>query len=373
MPADPWSRDLLSVALLTILASVLIPAWDIARINFLHTVAGHMASSVLLPALGFLLALRCGAVDLSVWVCSGVGGVVAGMLIAGGHGVPLACAAGAASGLAIGLANAVLVALVRLPSPIVTFATACVAIWIVGSLVPGRSVEIPEFTFEGWLDWHSSPVLAIRVLAVSFVYLSALLGLLAIDFAVWRGVPFPRWVGLFAALASSGMLSALGGMLWLVDNSQAPLPTRVIDDLRLPAAAILAGGLFLGRQGRELLAGMSLPAALLIATIWRQKVWLLPAPGMGLALQMLVMLSMTIAVHLSFGQYVEARGSDRKLPRASVLLTLGGIVLVAAAAEARSTTTQGLFHAAGIAVWLSGMPALIASMRQEARLNTGLD
>ena len=366
MPADPWSRDVLSVALLLILASVLIPAWDIARMNFLHTVVGHMASFLLLPALGFLLALRCGAIDLSVWVTSGVAGVAAAVLIARGLPVPVAFAAAAGVGLAMGLVNAAGVALLGLPSLLVTFAVAEVAMWLLGTLGVAGAVEIPELTYEGWFAWHSSPVLAIRVLVVALTYLSALLGLLMIDYAVWRGVKFPRRVCVFAAMASSGLLSGLGGALWLLDNSRAPVPTRLIDDLRIPAAAILAGGLFLGRRGRELLAGMSLPAAMLIVTIWRQKAWNLP--GLGLALQLLVMTGMTIAVHLAFGQYVDARGSGRRLPTASVLLTVSGITLVAAAANFQSRLVHELFHLAGLAVWLSGMPTVMAAMHQEARL-----
>lgn len=369
MPADPWSRDVLSVALLLILASVLIPAWDIARVDLLQTVIGHMVSFLLLPALGFLLALRCGAIDLSVWVTSAVAGVVAAVLISRGMAPPLAFAAGAGVGLGIGLINAVGVGLCGLPSLIVTFVVAHAAIWIVGAAVVGRSVSVPELAFQGWLSWHSSPMLAVRVLVVAFVYLSALLGLLMIDYAVWRGIDFPRRASLFAAMAASGLLSGIGGVLWLLDNSRAPAPTRLIDDLRIPAAAILAGGLFLGRKGRELLAAISLPAAMLITTIWRQKAWNLPC--FGLALQMLVMTGMTIAVHLAFGQYVAARGSDRKMPTISVLLTISGITLVAAAANFHNRLVHEIFHLAGIAVWLSGMPAVIMAMRQEARLEAG--
>jgi hypothetical protein len=149
------------------------------------------------------------------------------------------------------------------------------------------------------------------------------------------------------------------------------MPTRVIDDLRIPAAAILAGGLFLGRKGRELLAGMSLPAAVLLATIWQQKAWVMTSPGLGLAPQLLVLMGMTIAVHLAFGQYVEARGSGRRMPAVSVLLTVAGIALVAAAANFRAFWVHDLFHLAGVAVWLAGMPAIIVSMRQEARLAQG--
>jgi len=367
LPRDPWSRDLLGVALLLILGSVLIPSWKIAEVNFLHMVIGHMASYLLLPALGFLLALRCGAIDLSVWVVSCLGGIVASVMIASGQPVPLAFAAGAGAGLAVGLLNAALVGLIGLPSVLVTAGTGWGAIWLVGRYVPAREVEIPELLYQGWLSWHSSPVLAFRVLTIACVYLSALLGLAMIDWAVWRRVHFPRRASLLAALAASGLVSGLGGALWLLDNNLAPIPTRLIDDLRVPAAAILAGGLFHGRRGRELLTGMSLPAALLITTIWRQKVWYLPAPGQGLALQLLLMTGMVIATHLAFGQYIEARGTGRRLPTAAVLLTISGVTLVAAAANFGARGVQDVFHLAGVVVWLAAMPMIVLSMRHEVR------
>ncbi len=373
LPADPYTRDVLSVALLLILASVLIPAWDLARVNFLHMVAGHMTSNLLLLALGFLLALRCGAIDLSVWVVAGLGGVVAATMINSGYGVPTAFVVAGLAGLAVGLANGLLVGLVGLPSPLVTGLVGVGMVWLMGSLVPGRQLTVGEHTFDVYF-WHSTGVLAIRLILVAGVYLAAMLVLVGVDWAVWAGAKFPRRLTLTAALTASGVLAAMGGAALLIDNGLAPVPTRLIDDLRVPAAALLAGGLFLGRRGRELLAGLSLPSALLICTIWRQKAWNLPAPGLGWALQMFVMMGMVIAVHVAFGRYVEARGTNRRLPAVAMLQTLVGIAIVAAAANFRYWPVHDALHLAGLAIWLAGMPALIISFRHEHRLGAiGLD
>jgi len=367
LPADPYTRDVLSVALLLILASVLIPAWDLAKVNFLHMVAGHMTSNLLLLALGFLLALRCGAIDLSVWVVAGLGGVVAASMINSGYGVPAAFIVAGLAGLAVGLINGLLVGLVGLPSPLVTGLVGVGLIYLVGLLVPGRQITVDEHTFDVYF-WHSSGVLAIRLILVAGIYLAAMLVLVGVDWAVWVGVKFPRRLTLTAALTASGVLAALGGAALLIDNGLAPLPTRLIDDLRVPAAALLAGGLFLGRRGRELLAGLSLPSALLICTIWRQKAWNLPAPGLGWALQMFVMMGMVIAVQVAFGRYVEARGTGRRLPTVAMLQTLAGTAIVAAAANFRYWPVHDILHLAGLAIWLAGMPALIISFRREHRL-----
>jgi hypothetical protein len=373
MPADPYSRDVLSVALLLILASVLIPSWDMARDTLLSMVAAHMASSLLLGALGFLLALRCGALDLSVWALAGLGGVVAAGLINSGVGVWPAFAVAGAAGLAVGVINGVLVAAVGLPSPLVTSATAMGVIWLLGWLIPGRQIAVPEQAFDAYF-WRGSGVLAVRVMMVSVVFLATVAVLAVVDSTVWMGRQFPRRLSLAAALAASGLLAGLSGAAFLLDNGLAPVPTRLIDDLRVPAAALLAGGLFLGRRGRELLAGMSLPSALLICTIWRQKAWNLPAPGLGWDLQMLVLMGMVIATHLAFGRYAEARGTGRRLPSVGVLLTIIGIAAVAAAANFRYWPVHDALHLAGIAIWLAGMPAVIISFRRERRLAAmGLD
>jgi ribose/xylose/arabinose/galactoside ABC-type transport system permease subunit len=373
MPADPYSRDVLSVALLLILASVLIPSWDMARDTLLPMVAAHMASSLLLAAMGFLLALRCGAIDLSVWAVAGLGGVVAAALINSGVGVWPAFAVAGAAGLAVGLLNGGLVGVVGLPSPLVTSVTGMGVIWLLAWLIPGRQITVPEQAFDAYFG-HVSGVLAVRVMMVSAVFLAAVVVLAVVDWTVWMGTEFPRRLSLTAALAASGLLAALGGAAFLIDNGLAPVPTRLIDDLRVPAAALLAGGLFLGRRGRELLAGLSLPSALLICTIWRQKAWNLPAPGLGWELQMLVLMGMVIAVHLAFGRYVEARGTGRRLPGVGVLLTVAGIAAVAAAANFRYWPVHDALHLVGIAIWLAGMPAVIISFRRERRLAaTGLD
>jgi ribose/xylose/arabinose/galactoside ABC-type transport system permease subunit len=369
MPADPYSRDVLSVALLLILASVLIPSWDMARDTLLSMVAAHMASSLLLASLGFLLALRCGALDLSVWALAGLGGVVAAGLINSGVGVWPAFAVAGAAALAVGLLNGVLVAAVGLPSPLVTSATAMGVIWLLGWLIPGRQIAVPEQAFDAYF-WHRSGVLGVRVMMVSVVFLATVAVLAVVDWTVWMGRQFPRRLSLAAALAASGLLAGLGGAAFLLDNGLAPVPTRLIDDLRVPAAALLAGGLFLGRRGRELLAGLSLPSAMLICTIWRQKAWNLPAPGLGWDLQMLVLMGMVIAAHLAFGRWVAVRDStDRPLvPQLSVLLTVWGIALVAAAANFRNRNVHEALHIAGVGIWLAGIPTVIISFRRERRL-----
>ncbi|MHC4983703.1 MAG: ABC transporter permease subunit, partial [Planctomycetota bacterium] len=121
---QPWARDTLGLGLLIALAAVFYPFWQVSPWRYITDVAGQMASPHLLPALGFCLALRCGAIDLSVWASASLGGLVAGGLINAGAPPGLALAAACAAGLAPGAINAALVSFARLPSPIVTLAVA---------------------------------------------------------------------------------------------------------------------------------------------------------------------------------------------------------------------------------------------------------
>jgi hypothetical protein len=117
------------------------------------------------------------------------------------------------------------------------------------------------------------------------------------------------------------------------------------------------------RETYEGCPGLSLPAAMLITTVWRQKVWHLPVPGWGHELQLLVLAGMTVVVHLSFGRYLDLRQTGRRLPTVSALLTMAGLTLVAAAAMFTGRTARELLHASGVAVWLAGAIALLASYR----------
>ena len=121
---NPWAQDIFGMGLLLGLAAMLVPAWDTGDQRYISDVAGQMASFYLLPAMGFLLCLRCGAIDLSVWAAAALGGMVAAGLIAADVAPVLAFAAALGSGLALGVVNGALVAGLRLPSAVVSLAVA---------------------------------------------------------------------------------------------------------------------------------------------------------------------------------------------------------------------------------------------------------
>jgi hypothetical protein len=98
-----------------------------------------------------------------------------------------------------------------------------------------------------------------------------------------------------AALVVSGLLSAVGGGLWLIENHSTPMPDQLIGTWRIPAAAVLAGGLLLTGPGRTLLAGICLPVAMAVAVAWRDQ-WACARPCMEA--QWLVLIAMALLTQL---------------------------------------------------------------------------
>lgn len=388
----PWRRDVPWLGLLVLLAAVLIGG-DVAELceairardaeaiyRIEDSLVGHMTSPYLLGALGFLLALRSGAIDLSVWVCAGLGGVVAACRINAGAAVPAALGLGVAAGLCVGAVNGVLVAFVRLPSVVVTLVTALAVMWIMQAAVPGRQVEVPVGSFGGWHIVQTAPgdqaapgpdgapavvekalpLAMTRRLLVVAAFAAAVVGLFVVDAADRLGCPIGRKWKLLGAMCASGLLAAAGGICWLLEHGQTPVPTRPVGDLRIPAAVVLAGGAFLSGRTRTLLAAAALPGSLLLATVWRQEVWSLHAHGY--ALQMVLLVGMTIVAQIAIAGLLPGR-ARRRLHLASAAMTVSGIVILAGAACFTRQADRWLFHAGGMAVWLIGAALLVAAGR----------
>jgi len=400
---SPWVRDVLGLAFLAALGVALLPVWglDLSALasaarsdgpqrqlvrEAARRFSGQISAWYLLPALGFALSLRRGAIDLSVWAVAGVGGVVAAAVLNAGMGPGWAFAAALGAGGALGAVNAALVAGARVPSILVTTATAVVLLWAAGTCVGERSIDLPARAFD---DWHLTkvvltgakpvasqpgrgaarvelqtreiwlPLRVTRMLVVGVTYSLVVLVLLifsATDIGT-RDVAAGR--KLFAALCASGMLAAVGGACWLLDHPQsAPVPTRLVDDLRIPAAALLAGAAFFGRC-RAVLTALCLPGALLLATAWRQEVWHLQASGY--ALQLVLLAGMAVAVHIGLA-HATARGTRSKpLAGAAAAVILAGLLVVAWAVNAQDHSQRRLYHSIGLGIWLAGTIALLVS------------
>ena len=347
-------RHWLGMGLLGVLAVTVLPAWglngsvfavDADGLHVLNTFVRVLGQFYLLPAMAFWLALRRGAVDLSVWAVSGLGGLLAAMLINAGMSVPASFALAVGAGLAIGAVNGLVAAWTRFASPVFTLIVAAIIVAGAAHLAPQRSVRVPDETFgsplapdvaDAWADAEkgdardAGPLLPeqLRMVLVLIAYAAVMAAMLS-----WRLASpgarrrAPDRLGLFAAMAAAGALSAAAGAFWLVDQGAAPVPTRLIGDLRVPAAALLAGGILWIGRGRTILSGLFLPISVLLVTAWRQEVTALAdvQRSSGYALQLLLLICMLLSAHLALMVVIRARGPLRTVAGVClgvILLTL---------------------------------------------------
>jgi predicted ABC-type sugar transport system permease subunit len=321
--------------------------------------------------MGFMLALRCGAVDLSVWASAGLGGVVSAVLLGKGQPPAVAIAAGISAGAVCGLINGVLVAGLRLPCPIISGLMAFGLIRWLGTRFPSGEIVLGDGALDGLLggfqsvaDWLGLPEVTLQAaaaIAVFVIYSVTMLVILNGEVVERHSERkfSERW-RLLAALTASGALSAAGGVAWLVEHKMTPVPGRPVDDLVIPAAALLAGGLYLAGAGRTLLAGVLLPGALAVATGWRQEVLNLRSDFLvGYPLQLVCLMAMVAIARyaMSCAAIVGRRHG------AALALAWGssvGIAVFAASVWAETPEARDIMHAAGGAMWLAGAAGAIA-------------
>jgi len=319
----------------------------------------------LLPAMGFMLALRCGAVDLSVWAIAGLGGVVSALVLGAGLPPAVAILAGIAAGAICGLINGILVAGLRLPCPIISGLMAFGLILVLGRAYPSGEIALDEGSLSGLLggfqsvsDWLGMPEVTLQgaaILAVFILYSVTMLVILNGEVVErHRGRGFSERWRLLVSLTASGALSAAGGVSWLIEHEVAPVPGRPLDDLVIPAGALLAGGLYLAGPGRTLLAGVLLPFALAVVAGWRQEVLNLRSDFLvGYPLQVAVLVMMVaIARYAMTCAAIVSRWHGVAL--ALAWSSSVGIAIFAASVWAETPALRGVLHAAGGGVWLAG-------------------
>lgn len=390
---------MLAMGLIIVLAVILLPSWGIEWGIFIPTnvdperieqvrdvfddVMNQMASCYLLAALGFCLVLRCGMIDLSIWSVSGLSGVLAALLINAGIGPVAAFATAISAGLAIGALNGFLATRTRIPSFIITLVTAALTMWLAQSLAAERTVDVDESTFGRWhirveakvstdgnektkantkdssatgktvTNYRMCSPAVTRMLLVGVGY-----SLTMIIILIWgmaerhRRMNPGRW-RVFFAMAASGALAAASGALWMIDHNSAPAPERIVGDLRIPAAALLAGGALLIGPGRTLLVGLFLPISLLLVTIWRQEV--LPLnflQGFGYATQTALLAAMVLTIYAGFTGLLQSRGKMRAIYIACFVTAVCGIILTAMQTRENTYDARRIRDLLGISLWL---------------------
>ncbi len=393
--ALPVGREILGIVIIVLLAARLLPGW-VADWNttWFNDDMGQMARPYLLPALAMLLALRQGAIDLSVWMCFALGNLVAAWGVNAGLPAWSALALGSAAGLVPGAASALLVSRLRVPAPIVTLVVAVALLFVMQGTFK-QTIRVGDDAFINWhllretaasaaadsdgapVEWINAPLGATRTLLSAGVLSFVLVALLGLNMRAREEDGGDRRKKLFAALLAGGALSAAGGAIWTLGNMHAPVPHAIVGDLTIPAAALLAGAAFYVHGGGTLLAGILLPPAMLLSIIWRD-VWFLGYEGWDM--QVLLLIGMVLVLHLAAGRALRPIIRLRWAYTLAALAALAGL-LVMASARHGDWQSQNSKHVvglvlAGASLALCGLAALIArhkGITAEYLLSTGND
>jgi rhamnose transport system permease protein len=231
-----------------------------------------------LLALGETMVIVSRNVDLSIGSVVGLSAYVSASLFGKIHGIPIVVVflVGLGIGLAVGVANGLMVAIGRVPSLVVTLATLYIVrgldILIVGGnevvaqTLPNAFIEIPRAGVYG------VPYLAIViavVIGVGAYYLRSYRSgreLYAIgsnpEAARLVGIPVGRRV--FTAFAVSGAIAGVAGVLWAAQYQTVDSNAGTGYELTVIASVVVGGVAIFGGSGSAVGAAIG---ALLLQTI----------------------------------------------------------------------------------------------------------
>ena len=341
------SYDLFNGGLLVLLTLLILPGWHALGGGTRSDMSNLLASSYLPAAMGFLIALRYGTVDLSVWASMGLSGVVSAGMILRGVSPWVALPVGVACGTGVGMINALCLSRIRtrLPGFLVTAMVGILVILSIHAFTDARQLVIDDDALSGWNTFLDrcfqmsqsaeyqgqliAPLVTLRMGIVFLAWSMTLLVLLVGDMktAGWPR-PFARWWVRPVSLIVSGSLAGVSGVAWLVDHGSTPVPGRLIDGLTIPIAVLLAGSVLLQGRGRTMLAGICLPMSLLLTQLWEQTIW--PLSIMGYSIHLLALGALVLLAQLAFVWGLDNTRIGRLLAWVACLLSLVALGIVAA-------------------------------------------
>ncbi len=367
--------DIRALLPLMVITAFLLPRWSGPADAYVTDVAAQVASPYLLAAMGMMLAMRMGVLDLSVWMTLSAGGLAAAALIIRGVSPWLAFLTAAALGGLIGTLNGFVVVGRRWPSLTATAGVGLFVFVLLQAVVPTHELVLPDGAFEDWLitapaqptaegelatQTVTFPLGVTQSILIAGVYSLVMAMLLTTRHTGRRHARRARWLVLIA----SGALSAMGGACVLLDHGSAFVPQLPFDDLRIPAAVLLAGTAALGGPGRTMMAGFCLPIAMLAATMWRMLVW--PMGSVGIEWQMVLLVALALMITLAV-RYVRV-GRTRRSTATAYGLTLLAIAGLALGALVHSHHTRtGLRYLATVVAIAAALRLTLTIRRRKQR------
>lgn len=224
--------------------------------NFVNIL--RQASEIGIMAIPLTLLLVAGYMDLSVGSIMGLSGIVVGMLMRAGVGVPLAILAGLAAGVAVGLLNGFMIGCLNIQGVVVTIGTQVMIRGLCYIITQGRAVSgYPRAFFalnktaagipiSVWV-WITLSVLAIIVLERSYIGRNIKgIGNNATA-CVYSGVPVRRYKVLLFAFC--GLVTAVASVFLISRISSAEATLGSGYELDVITAALLGGVSIMGGKG----------------------------------------------------------------------------------------------------------------------------
>jgi ribose/xylose/arabinose/galactoside ABC-type transport system permease subunit len=254
-------REILVTAVIVIVVAASTAAhpyfWASGNLAFIF------ADSVVIAflALGESFVMIGRGIDLSVGAIMGLSAIFVGFRIQN-DGISLlpAVLLGAAVGIVLGLGNAVLVGVIRLPPIIATLGTLSVYSGLEFVITNGNQVDtIPNSITNLGSNTVLPGIPVIALLTLPFVLIAAWVlryttfgrSIYAVgddaEAAYRAGLPVQRI--LFSTYLISGLFAGLGGVAYLIYTSGASSTTGINDNLTAIAAAIIGGTALTGGVG----------------------------------------------------------------------------------------------------------------------------
>ncbi|WP_237480613.1 ABC transporter permease [Lichenibacterium dinghuense] len=254
-------RSELAIAAAILLIDVVVSFWSPQVFSAGNTAnVAQAAAPLVIMALGELLVVITGGIDLSVGSTFSLSGMVAGLALGAGWSWPSATLAGLALGAAVGLVNGLLVTFVGLAPFVVTLITYAVAGSLAFVITDGHSIAIldPDFwTLNG----------GALVPGVVNYLLFCLVGVVGLEWAL-RKLVLGRWIYAVGSndraarllgipvrgarcgvYVLSGLLAAFSSMLSLsyISNAEATSGGNMM--LQAIAACVIGGASLFGGTG----------------------------------------------------------------------------------------------------------------------------
>jgi ribose transport system permease protein len=227
-------------------------------------------SYIAVTAIGELMVIITGGIDLSVGSIMGFGAILAGFTMKSGCPIPLAIAIGIIGGGVLGFFNALFITKVKLPPFIATLGMLSIGRGLAYAITEGYTVSVPPFfAFLGQGYWGPIPFPVIYMVVLAVIF-AIFLGRTVIGRRIYAlggneeaskvsGINVSR-IKVFVYVAC-GMLAAIGGIICAARLGVAQSTLALGYELDVIAAVYIGGASTTGGSGTVL--GTLLGAAIM--------------------------------------------------------------------------------------------------------------